>query len=69
MNQYTDDYLEILEEIEPVKKHGKVIQVIGLTIESRGPYAKIGELCLLYPNHTSGRLKRKLSALKKTRSY
>lgn len=51
MNQRTDEYLEFLEEIEPVKKHGKVIQVIGLTIESRGPYAKIGELCLLYPNH------------------
>lgn len=51
MNQRTDEYLEFLEEIEPVKKHGKVVQVIGLTIESRGPYAKIGELCLLYPNH------------------
>lgn len=51
MNHKIDEYLALLEEIEPVKKHGKVIQVIGLTIESRGPYAKIGELCLLYPNH------------------
>ena len=51
MNQQTDKYLELIAEMEPVKKHGKVIQVIGLTIESKGPYAKIGELCLLYPNH------------------
>lgn len=51
MNLQTDEYLELITEMEPVKKHGKVIQVIGLTIESKGPYAKIGELCLLYPNH------------------
>ncbi|RNF38754.1 flagellar protein export ATPase FliI [Planococcus salinus] len=51
MNLRTDEYLTLLEEVEPVKKHGKVIQVIGLTIESRGPNAKVGELCLLYPNH------------------
>ncbi|WP_053360835.1 flagellar protein export ATPase FliI [Bacillus sp. FJAT-27251] len=44
-----DEYLALLEEIQPVKKHGKVTQVIGLTIESKGPNAKIGELCLLYP--------------------
>ncbi|MBB5179306.1 flagellum-specific ATP synthase [Planomicrobium koreense] len=51
MNLQTDKYMELIAEMEPVKKHGKVIQVIGLTIESKGPYAKIGELCLLYPNH------------------
>jgi len=44
------EYLALLEEIQPIKKHGKVTQVIGLTIESKGPNAKIGELCLLYPN-------------------
>ncbi|AQQ54130.1 flagellar protein export ATPase FliI [Planococcus lenghuensis] len=45
------DYLALVDEVEPVKKHGKVVQVIGLTIESKGPNAKLGELCLLYPNH------------------
>ncbi|ANU15922.1 flagellar protein export ATPase FliI [Planococcus maritimus] len=44
------EYLTLLEEIEPVKKHGKVVQVIGLTIEAQGPNAKLGELCLLYPS-------------------
>ncbi|WP_404330212.1 flagellar protein export ATPase FliI [Mesobacillus maritimus] len=47
-----DEYLPLLEEIQPIKKHGKVTQVIGLTIESKGPKAKIGELCLLYPTET-----------------
>lgn len=45
-----DEYLALLDEIQPIKKHGKVTQVIGLTIESKGPNAKIGEICLLYPN-------------------
>jgi len=49
MNIKLNEYLRFLDEIEPIKKHGKVIQVIGLTIESRGPNAKIGEICLLYP--------------------
>ena len=44
------EYLTLLEEVEPVKKHGKVVQVIGLTIEAQGPNAKLGELCLLYPS-------------------
>ncbi|QMT17679.1 flagellar protein export ATPase FliI [Planococcus maritimus] len=44
------EYLTLLDEIEPVKKHGKVVQVIGLTIEAQGPNAKLGELCLLYPS-------------------
>jgi flagellum-specific ATP synthase len=50
MNLKNDEYIALLDEIEPIKKHGKVTQVIGLTIESKGPNAKIGELCLLYPN-------------------
>ncbi len=51
MNQRKDEYLALIDEVEPIKKHGKVVQVIGLTIESKGPNAKIGEICLLYPNH------------------
>ncbi len=45
-----EEYLTLLNEIEPIKKHGKVVQVIGLTIEAQGPNAKLGELCLLYPS-------------------
>ncbi len=50
MNIENGEYISLIDEIQPIKKHGKVTQVIGLTIESKGPNAKIGELCLLYPN-------------------
>lgn len=50
MKLIDSEYLTLLEEIEPVRKHGKVVQVIGLTIEAQGPNAKLGELCLLYPS-------------------
>ncbi|MBE3574841.1 MAG: flagellar protein export ATPase FliI [Firmicutes bacterium] len=36
-------------EMETVRVSGRVVQVIGLTIESMGPEARIGELCWLYP--------------------
>ena len=31
------------------KLKGKVINVIGLTIESAGPAAKLGDICMIYP--------------------
>ena len=33
---------------------GKVVNVIGLTIESAGPTAKIGDICLIYPLENDG---------------
>lgn len=32
-----------------IKYSGKVSQVVGLTIESEGPAARLGEICLIYP--------------------
>lgn len=29
---------------------GKVVNVVGLTIESKGPQAKLGDICLIYPS-------------------
>ena len=43
-------YLAFVDQINPIKKYGKVTQVIGLTIEAEGPNAKIGEICLIYPD-------------------
>ena len=35
---------------EPLfKKMGKVVNVIGLTIESAGPDAKLGDICRIFP--------------------
>jgi flagellum-specific ATP synthase len=50
MNLKSEHYISILDDFQPIKKHGKVVQVIGLTIESKGPNARIGEICFLYPS-------------------
>ena len=31
------------------RTRGKVVNIIGLTIESAGPDAKLGDICLIYP--------------------
>ena len=38
-------YIEQLHRIDPIRINGKVTQVIGLTIESEGPEAGIGDVC------------------------
>ncbi|GAA0365055.1 flagellar protein export ATPase FliI [Bacillus horti] len=47
----TENYLRCVEESQTIKKHGKVSQVIGLTIESDGPESNIGEICYIYPQN------------------
>nr|WP_040715721.1 flagellar protein export ATPase FliI [Paenibacillus daejeonensis] len=42
-------YTEQLRTIDPVRVNGKVTQVIGLTVESEGPDASVGDVCLIYP--------------------
>lgn len=34
------------------KKYGKVVNVVGLTIESNGPSARLGDICYIYPDIT-----------------
>jgi flagellum-specific ATP synthase len=53
MSLNLDHYMSIIDHIQPIQKHGKVTQVIGLTIESEGPKVKIGEICLIYPHRDS----------------
>lgn len=36
------------------KIKGKVINVVGLTIESKGPQAKMGDICRIYPSMKGG---------------
>lgn len=38
-------YLDALDRIDPLRRTGKVTQVIGLLIESEGPAAAIGDFC------------------------
>lgn len=42
----TGDYLG-LRERSYVKKYGKVVKVVGLTVESLGPEAKLGDVCTI----------------------
>jgi len=45
IHRYTDH----LRHIDPVRVNGKVAQVIGLTVESEGPDASIGDVCSIHP--------------------
>ena len=42
-----DKYLRAVERAEPIRVHGKITEVIGLLIESTGPAASVGDVCLI----------------------
>ncbi len=42
-------YQPLIERAEPLEVYGKVIDVVGLTIEATGPAMRIGDLCYLRP--------------------
>ena len=44
-----EKYLHHIRLVDPVRQNGRVTQVIGLTIESEGPVASIGDVCHIYP--------------------
>src|SRR5262245_35013948 len=43
-------YAGRLDRLDPVRMNGRVAQVIGLVIESTGPPAMIGEICMIKPD-------------------
>jgi len=45
-------YHQLLEQINPIRVHGKVSEIIGLVVEGHGPAASIGEICNIYPDNT-----------------
>jgi flagellum-specific ATP synthase len=47
-----DRYFQRLKTIDPIKTNGKLIQVLGLVMESVGPPSSIGELCHLRSKRT-----------------
>lgn len=44
-----EKYLKIADKTF-FRKLGKVVNVVGLTIESAGPDAKLGDICMIYPD-------------------
>ncbi|MCZ8520055.1 MULTISPECIES: flagellar protein export ATPase FliI [Paenibacillus] len=57
-------YIEHLQGMDPVRVNGKVTQVIGLTVESEGPDASIGDLCYIYPHKSNKPLKAEVVGFK-----
>jgi flagellum-specific ATP synthase len=60
-------YLELLRQLDPVRVNGKVTQVIGLTVESEGPDASIGDVCYIYPYKSNVPLKAEVVGFKNNR--
>ncbi|XEC97109.1 flagellar protein export ATPase FliI [Paenibacillus tarimensis] len=50
-------YIQHLGQVDPVRVNGKVTQVIGLTVESEGPDASVGDVCYIYPVKSAKPLK------------
>ncbi len=44
-----------MEHFEPIKYRGKIVEIIGLTIEALGPWGNVGELCYILTS--KGRIK------------
>ncbi len=42
----------VIEETDTYKRYGKVVRIVGLMIESVGPAANIGEVCLIHHERT-----------------
>jgi flagellum-specific ATP synthase len=42
-------YMAVIDEIRPIRFHGKVTQVVGLVIEGFCPNTAVGSLCEIYP--------------------
>src|SRR5580658_10871563 len=40
-----ENLLRRVQETEVIRNHGRVVQLIGLVIESEGPLASVGEIC------------------------
>lgn len=43
-------YIDAVVNAEPIRVHGKISEVVGLMIESTGPYASIGDVCTIEKN-------------------
>lgn len=43
------ELIETIETADTYKRYGKILRIVGLMIESLGPLANIGEVCLIHP--------------------
>ncbi|WP_343310472.1 flagellar protein export ATPase FliI [Bacillus atrophaeus] len=52
----TQHLIDCVEMSDSYKRYGKVKRVIGLMIESKGPESSIGDVCLIHPKGSSGKV-------------
>ena len=45
--------IQVINQTESYKRYGKILRVVGIMIESLGPAANIGEVCLIYADTTA----------------
>ena len=45
--------LEALADVDLLTPRGKVVQVVGMVVETSGPNAPVGDICLVYPEGTT----------------
>ncbi len=49
-------YRERVDAKDPIATYGRVVDVVGLTIEATGPAMKVGDLCYIQPAHGEKRI-------------
>ena len=47
---------ERVHRCEPVRTHGRVMDIVGLTIQATGPEMNVGDLCYIQPRHNGLRV-------------
>lgn len=62
----TDDYLRLREQ-SYIKKYGKVVKVVGLTVESLGPEAKLGDVCIISSTDQSRQVRAEVVGFRENR--
>ncbi|WP_345240032.1 flagellar protein export ATPase FliI [Pontibacillus salipaludis] len=46
--------MDAIDDIDTYKRYGKIIRVVGLMIESKGPEASVGEVCVIHSSPKKG---------------
>lgn len=54
MGKSFKEYRDVLRNLETVEHSGKVMKVVGLTVESNGPAVNMGDICRIYPSTGEG---------------
>lgn len=61
-------YWEAINRVNPVKRKGRVAEVVGLSIQSEGPSARLGELCEVSTHSGACRLLAEVVGFKENRT-